>query len=183
MTNNKFSSLIWSSIIKSWGATLTIISFLAIIISYFVVPAQDTVALRWLVILFFISLFVIAVFARAAWEAHSNQIIQLPKVMYVKEPPKAYSTACALFLIEPTPLLSHDAVVSIYYLEDEVEKLVGIGKVINVQNDLKVQVLVLQNYDFGEKLNLIMNNSKDELKKLIIKSSIPSFVMEANSNE
>lgn len=125
----------------------------------------------------------IVTFARAAWESHNNQSIQIPKVMLVKETPKAFPNACALFLVEPTPLLSHDAIVSIYHLEDEVEKLVGIGKVINIQNDRKVQVLVLQDYDFGEKLTLIMNNSKDELNKLIIKSSIPGFVMEAYSNE
>jgi len=183
MIKNTFGSLVWTSVIKSWGAVLTVLGFMAVIVSYFVVPAQDTIALKWLVITFFISLFLIVIFARAAWESHNNQVVQLPKVMYVKEAPKAFSNACALFLVEPTPLLSHDAIVSIYYLEDEVERLVGIGKVINVQNDHKVQVLVLQDYDFGEKLNLIMNNSKDELKKLIVKSSIPGFVMEAYNNE
>jgi hypothetical protein len=80
------------------------------------------------------------------------------------------------------PLLSHDAIVSVYYLEDDLERLVGVGKVINVQNDKKVQILITENYDFGEKLNQIMNNSKDELKKLIVKASVPSFILEAISN-
>jgi signal transduction histidine kinase len=183
MKNNTFSNLIWTSVIKSWGGVLTILSFLAILISYFVVPQQDVVAMKWLVIMGFISLFLIIVFARAAWEAYSNQVIHIPKVMHVKDAPKAFSTACALFLVEPTPLLSYDAIVSIYYLEDEVERLVGVGKVINIQNDLKVQVLVLRNYDFDEKLEVIMKNSKDELKKLIIKSSIPSFFIDGGIQE
>lgn len=71
---------------------------------------------------------------------------------------------------------------SIYYLDDGVERLVGVGKVINVQNDLKVQVLVLDDYDFGGKSESIKNNSKDELKKLIVKSSVPGFLMEAITN-
>ncbi|MNW00299.1 hypothetical protein D3C71_1957730 [compost metagenome] len=79
-------------------------------------------------------------------------------------------------------MLSHDAIISVYYLEDDLERLVGVGKVINVQLDKKVQIVITDNYDFGEKLHKIMNNSKDELKKLVVKASVPSFILEAISN-
>lgn len=183
MVNNTFGNLIWESVIKSWGPVVALLGIALAFVSYFYAPAQDTIELRWFLVILCIGFLLLVIFARAAWEAYENQIVHLPEVMYVKEPPKAYSSAFALFLVEPTLLLSYDAVVSIYYLEDGVERLVGIGKVINVQNDLKVQVLVLGDYDFKDKAEAIKNNSKDELKKLIVKSSIPSFMMETISND
>lgn len=182
MRTNSFSNLIWSSVIKSWGPVVALLGIALVFMSYFYAPAQDTIELKWFLIVLCVGFLLLVIFARAAWEAHENQIVRLPKIMYVKEPPKAFSNAFALFLVEPTPLFSYDAIVSIYYLEDGVERLVGVGKVINVQNDLKIQVLVLKDYDFGDKAEAIKNNSKDELKKLIVKSSIPWFLMEAISN-
>jgi len=182
MKDKTFTSLIWSSLLNSWGPVFTLIGIGLGFVSYFFVPAQDTIALKWFLIILCAGFLILVIFARAAWEAHGNQIIHLPKVMYVKEPPKAFPTAFALFLVEPTPLFSYDAIVSIYYMEDGVERLLGVGKVINVQNDMKVQVLVLEDYDFGDKAESIKNNSKDELKKLIIKSSIPGFLLEALNN-
>lgn len=171
-----FTNLIWESALKSWGG---VVSFLGVglgFLSFFFTPSENMVSLKWFLVVVCAGLLLLVLFARAAWEAHGNQVVHLPKVMYVKEPPKAFPDAFALFLIEPTPLFSYDAIVSVYYLEDGVEKLLGVGKVINIQRDLKVQVLVLKDYDFGDKAESIKNNSKDELKKLIVKSSIPSFL-------
>lgn len=179
---NSFSALILSSLLKSWGPIISLLGISLVFLGYFFVPSTDIVSLKWFVVTLSACMFSIIVFARAAWEASNAQKFILPKVIYVKDPPKAFSNAFALFLLEPTTLLSHDSVVSIYFLEDDVEKLVGIGKVINIQNDLKVQVLVLQNYDFGTKAEVIKQNSKDELKKLIIKPSIPSLYLEAINN-
>jgi len=182
MKNNSFSNLIWSSIIRSWGPVVTLVGLSLAFVGYFYAPATDTIELKWLIIVLAIGVLLLVIFARAAWDANENQVVHLPNIMYVKDPPKAFPNAFALFLIEPTPLFSYDAIVSIYYLEDGVERLVGVGKVINVQNDQKVQVLVFEDYDFGDKAEAIKNNSKDELNKLIVKSSIPGFLMEAINN-
>ncbi|MGB2247210.1 MAG: hypothetical protein ACPH3N_06045 [Alcanivorax sediminis] len=182
MKANSFGNLIWSSAIRSWGPVVAFIGLAIAFLAFFFAPTTDTVELRWLIVIVSIGFMLLVIFARAAWDANENQIVGLPKVIYVKDPPKAFPNAFALFLVEPTPLFSYDAIVSIYYLDDGVERLVGVGKVINVQNDLKVQVLVLDDYDFGGKSESIKNNSKDELKKLIVKSSVPGFLMEAITN-
>ncbi len=182
MKITSFGELLWSSVASTWGPIITIVGIALSFIGYFVAPETETIPLRWFLVIICICLLLLAIFIRAAWEANKNQKIQSPRVIYVKDPPKAFSDAFALFLVEPTPLLSYDAIVSIYYLEEGMEKLVGVGKVINVQNDQKVQVLVLRDYDFGDKAKAIKNNSKNELEKLIVKSSIPSFMMEVNQN-
>ena len=103
---------------------------------------------------------------------------KIPKVKYVQSPPKLYSNAHALFLVNPTSLLSYDAIVSIYYLEDDIERLVGVGKVMNVQENKMIQIIITHDYDFGDNLNKLMNNSKDELDKLILKTSIPNSILQ-----
>jgi hypothetical protein len=182
MKQISFSDLLWESTVKSWGGILTFLSFTGAILVFYLVPEQSSIQLKHILPIIIVAFFLLVVFIRTAWIACQVSSSNIPRVMYVKDAPKAYESACALFLIEPTPLLSHDAIVSVYYLEDDLERLVGVGKVINVQNDKKVQILITDNYDFGEKLNQIMNNSKDELKKLIVKASVPSFILEAISN-
>jgi hypothetical protein len=182
MKQISFSSLLWESSIKSWGGVLNFLSFIGALLVFYLVPEESSVKLNQVLPAIIVTFFLFVVSLRAAWVASQSSNILPPRVMYVKDPPKAYENACALFLVEPTPLLSHDAIISIYYLEDDLERLVGVGRVINVQNDKKVQILITNNYDFGEKLSQIMKNSKDELKKLIIKASVPSSILEAISN-
>ena len=164
--------------LSSWGTALGLIGLVAIIASYFGTPSTGVVPLRWFLISIFTFLYLLAVLCRLSWLAYQEIVTAPPKVRYAKEPPGAFDGAHALLLLEPTPNLSHEALVSIYYLENEIEKLAGLGKVINVQNDGKVQVLVIADYEFGETLTHIKQNSVDELRKLILKTSIPSFVLE-----
>jgi prolipoprotein diacylglyceryltransferase len=182
MKQISFGNLLWESTVKSWGGILTFLGFVGAILVFYLVPEESNIKLKHILPAIIVAFFFVVVALRAAWAACQYSSVNMPRVMYVKDAPKAYQGSCALFLVEPTPLLSHDAIVSVYYLEDDLERLVGVGKVINVQNDKKVQILITENYDFGEKLNQIMNNSKDELKKLIVKASVPSFILEAISN-
>lgn len=182
MENIPFSNVLWESTLKSWGGTITFLGFLASVLSYFVVPNEVNIPLKFVVIIVILLVLLLAITLRAAWGAHQESNIQpnltIPKVIYVKEPPKLYSGAVALFLIDPTPLLSNDAIVSLYYLEDNYEKFVAIGKVINVQDDKKVQIIITDNYNFEDELEKIMKNSVEELNKLVVKTSIPSFILQ-----
>lgn len=173
-----FGDLLWDSTIKSWGGILTFLSFISALLVFYLVP-EASIQLKHILPAIIIVFFLAVVALRVAWTAYQEFDAKTPRVIYVKNAPKAYQDqgACAWFLVEPTPLLSHDAIISVYYLEDGLERLVGVGKVINVQDDKKVQILITNDYDFGEKLSKIMANSKDELKKLIVKASVPSFIL------
>lgn len=182
MKQTSFSNLLWESIVKTLGGILTFLSFIGALLVFYLVPESSSVLLKHVLPAIILVFFLVVVALRTAWAACQKTGSKIPRVMYVKDAPKAYQGACALFLVEPTPLLSHDAIISVYYLEDDLERLVGVGKVINVQIDKKVQIVITDNYDFGEKLHQIMDNSKDELKKLIVKASVPSFILEAIAN-
>jgi hypothetical protein len=177
-----FGTLVWEALCKTWGGIITFIAFIASIGAFYIIPENTTIELNIILPILICGFFIIVLMSRVAWDAHQNVQTNSPKVIYVKDPPKAYENACALFLLAPNQQLSHDAIVSVFYLEDELERLVGVGRVINVQDDKKVQVLITANYDFGDRLAPIKNNSKKELDKLIVKTSVPSFIMEALRN-
>ncbi len=172
MKNSSFGDLLWRSLLKSWGAFASIASLLLGLVGYFLTPADDQVALRWVIVIITACILVSITTLRAAWSAYSSMNVKLPKVLLVKEPPKFMNNAFALFLVEPTPLLSHGAIVSIYYLDDEMEIFCSVGEVINVQEDGKVQILVHEQPEFGRAAEGIMKNSKDERDKLLVKQTL-----------
>lgn len=178
MHRRSFSDLLWSCLLKTWGGVINIVGVVLAIIGFFVVPNTSTLALKWVLVVFVLFCLLLTMMSRAAWEAYNSQTLFSPKVLIVMSAPKAYKPAFALFLVEPAPLFSHDTVVSIYYLQEDVEKLVAIGKVINIQYDQKIQIIV-QDYDIGDKAQGIENNSVHELSRLIVKPSLPNVLLEA----
>jgi len=172
-----FSDRIWSATLKSWGGLISVVSVVAAIVGFFVVPASQTVPLNWTLVLFLLLLAVVIVLFRAAYDAHFDSRASLPKVRTVIEPPTTYKEASALLLLDPTDLLSHDSIVSVYYMDGGIERLSGIGKVINVQNDKKIQVILIKEAEFSDKVEALKANNPEDLEKLIVKPSVPSFYL------
>lgn len=172
-----FSDRIWSATIKSWGALFAIIAFVASIIGFFVVPSSDTIPLNWFLVYAFISVYALGIFVRAAYDANFDSKATLPKVRTVIEPPATYREASALLLLDPTELLSHDSIVSVYFMDGGIERLSGIGKVVNIQNDKKIQIILIKEAEFSEKVEALKANNPEDLAKLIVKPSVPSFYL------
>ena len=79
-----------------------------------------------------------------------------------------------IFLLESSELFSYDTIVSFYYLEDEFEQLIAIGRVSNIQQDSKIQVEVIYLIsDCKEILDRLANNDSTALEKTRVKPNIP----------
>lgn len=178
-----FSSLLWESAVKSWGGIISILGLSATILSFFIIPNESVIKVRFIMIVVMVMSSLLIIALRAAWLSHQLTNLPTPKVIYVKDAIKPYCNCHALFVIDPTPLLSNDALVSVYYLEHGFEDFVGLGKVINVQDDKRIQVVVTDNYNFEDRLDKIKGNLRGELDKLVIKTSIPSFILQGGLNE
>ncbi|EKO3570092.1 hypothetical protein [Vibrio metschnikovii] len=172
-----FSDRIWSAAVKSWGALFTIIGLAVSVIGFFIVPSSQAVPLNIVVVLGLLIFVVLGIFIRAAYDANVDSTVSLPRVRTVIEPPATYRDASALLLLDPTELLSHDSIVSVYYLDGGIERLSGIGKVINIQNDKKIQVILIKEAEFSEKVEALKANKPEDLAKLIVKPSVPSFYL------
>jgi hypothetical protein len=176
-----FTDRIWSAALKSWGALITIVGVVASLLGFFIIPDTETVPLNAVLVFIFGIFIILGIFIRAAYDAHNNTQILLPKVKTVIDPPASYKDACALLLLEPTELLSHDSIISLFYIDGGIERLTGIGKVVNIQNDKKVQVIIFKDSEHDDKVKALKSNQPEDLENLIVKPSIPSFYLGTSS--
>ncbi|MCE5163754.1 hypothetical protein [Plesiomonas sp. PI-19] len=175
-----FSERLWKAILKSWGGAITLISFVASIAVYFVVPNTATVKMNIFFVIVMILAALIIVLFRAAYDANTDASVILPKVRRVLNPPKSYEKASVLLIVDPSNYLSHESSVTLFMLEDDYEQLIGVGVVINVQNDKKVQVAIYKNDESEELLSQLKENKKHDLERLILKPSVPRAFLEGD---
>ena len=173
-----FSDRIWSAFINSWGILIALIGFVASILTYFVAPKTDTVQLNIFLVVLFVMTAIIVILFRSLFEVHNDSALQLPKVRKVLKPPSAYKKASALLLVEPCTLLSYDSSVTLFSIEDDYESLLGIGVVINIQNDKKIQIALYENNQSIEAITQLKENKKHDLDRLVLKPSVPKAFIE-----
>ncbi len=128
-----FTDRIWSATLKSWGGLFAVISLVASLVGFFAIPESKTVSLNYVLLFIFILFFILVVFIRTAYEAHQHTKLILPKVKTVIDAPPSYREASVLLLLEPTNILSYDSIISLYYVDSGIERLTGIGKVVNMR--------------------------------------------------
>jgi hypothetical protein len=166
-----FGDRLWSACVQSWGGATSFIGLALAVVVLFVVPDKATLPLNWTLLAAVVVCLLITTILRAAYDAHSSAAPRLPRVRMVMDAPKTYLTASALVLLDATDLLSHDSIVSLYLVENDVEIFLALGKVVNIQLDGRVQVVLVQT---GERIQGLKQNRPDELLRLIVKPSVPS---------
>ncbi len=176
-----FTQRLWSAAIKSWGGLITFLGFIAAILAFFVTPESDFVPMNVFIVCVFVAMIIIGILLRAAFEASSNSTLILPKVRKILDAPAGYKNYSALFLVDPSNFLSHDSTVSIYSIDDDFEQFIGLGVVINVQNDKKIQIVVLNAEDSQSLIDSLKSNKRHDLDRLVLKPTIPKAFLERNT--
>ena len=111
-------------------------------------------------------------FFRISWLVYIQSGIKLP---LVKQATKFGESQTVILILGPSPLFSFNSVVAIYYLEDQFERLIGIGSVINVQENGLIQVSVMEAKTEDTRLwESIINNKADIIKHIIVKPYAPA---------
>lgn len=104
----------------------------------------------------------------------------LPKIIYGKEP-NSNSDSSVLCILEPSKLFFHDMLVSFYHIDSRgFEESIGIGRVINIQEDLKIQVEM--NYSYSRYQDIIIEltqNNAETIRKTIVKPYVPQNEIES----
>lgn len=167
------SDRIWMASLKTWGPVFTVVSLFASVLVYFVAPDTDTIKLNIFLVVIFVFFAIIVILLRALYDANSDARVNLPKIRKILAPPRSYEKASALLLVDPSNLLSHDSSVTLFMLEDDYEQLVGVGVVINIQNDKKVQVALFKNDESEQLICQLKENKKHDLERLVLKPSVP----------
>lgn len=173
----KFSARILEATLKSWGAAIAILSLASSSLLYFYIPNTDTVKLNIFSVVIFAMFFVIIILLRALYEATRESGIKLPRVRKILGSPESYKKASALLLANPSTLLSHDSCVSVFILEEDYEKLIGIGIVINIQDDKKIAIALFTEDGLEQLVEDLKKNKKHLLDSLLLKPSVPRIFL------
>lgn len=99
-----------------------------------------------------------------------NEVNQLPKVIH-----GTCNFGKTICVLTPSPLFIFGSITSIYYYENEYERLIGLGRVSNIQENLKIQVEVIKVLDIDVNQSIfdsISNNDNTKLSKIIIKPNV-----------
>ncbi len=174
------SDRIWKALLKTWGAVFSIVSLAASVFVYFVAPDTDTIKMNIFFVVIFLFFGIIIILLRALHDANTDAKVNLPKIRKVLDPPRSYDKASALLLVDSSNLLAHDSSVTLFMLEDDYEQLIGIGIVINIQDDKKVQVALFKNNESEQLINQLKENKKHDLERLILKPSVPRSFLEGD---
>lgn len=163
-----FWSLIWSSFMKIQGILIGFIALVATV-AVWIFPANINISLGLVLPVLIICIIAILTFANAANEIFKMSERILPKVIL-----GTTLQANVLCLLEPSELFSHDTLVSFYYVENSFEKLIGIGTVLNIQEDGKIQVSMINHIEgFDEIIIKLGQNDNTILDNIKVKPNIP----------
>lgn len=154
---------------------------LALSIAVFFFGPEAKVAIGWLVATIAASVFLLALFADAAFAGWRASRRGLPEVRKALEPPANYSGVARILIVDPSDLFGVDAIVSVYAKEDEYERLIGIGRVLTIQTNgyLQIGISTLTEPD-GDTARKLIANDAGFLKKLLVKPSAPSYLLQEN---
>ncbi|OTX80808.1 hypothetical protein BK726_27435 [Bacillus thuringiensis serovar londrina] len=93
----------------------------------------------------------------------------LPRVIYGK-----FSSQGVICLLSPSSLFSHDTIVSFYTYQDGFEELIAIGRVVVIQDDKKIQIVIQKAITENTQLiNDIGGNKKSILENILVKPNVP----------
>lgn len=173
----RFLPELYTSFLRTYGYVISVLSLVLTTLAFYFTP-NDVIMLKWVtpVALIVLMLFIVlADFAQRAFHAASSK---LPIVKSGRKPPDLYPQAIALLLLDKSDLFGHEAIVSIYYQDEDFEMLIGVGFVLTIQREGFVQILVTKKVDTRRDAvwSQIQENNASSLKKLIVKPSVPKQI-------
>lgn len=171
---DSFKTFVWRSFKKSYVLYMTILGFVGSIIFWIFKP-DGTVELKYAVTILFIILITLLTFIHLSYSLYKSRNPQLPAIIFGREPYGIFVNTKGICLLEPSDLFSYDSFVSFYYIGDEqFEQQIGIGSVVNIQDNKRIQVVIEEIFEGQENIvERLKNNDKSIMSKVIVKPNIP----------
>ena len=173
---NYFSDL-YQSFIRIHGIIVALLSIGLGMVAFIFSP-NDEVSLKIVVPSGIISFLMLVTLLDNSIQNHKKISNILPTVKYARIPTALYKGAKAILLLEHSDIFAHETLVSVYYLENDFERLIGVGFILTIQGNGLIQVLVNKTIEEQDE-NLwksICNNDITVLSKLHVKPSVPKIL-------
>lgn len=169
-----FGALLFSSFRQVFGPIVSIISILIAFLFWIFAP-DKSISLIYVVIIGLIVFIFILTLVQTTYTSFKLSKTDLPHIIESK---KDLRTSQILCVLEPSILFSQGIIVSFYYIDGSFEVNIGIGQVILIQRDGKIQVLMsipIQGYD--KILDGLGNNNESIKKSIYIKPNMDYDMM------
>ena len=131
---------------------------------------KESISLKVLFPIFTVLFFIFTVIFKALLISVSQQ--KLPKMVKGLDTIKPYDEFSFLILLEPFELFTFKTILSVFRDSDGVEEYIGIGQILNVQQDKKLLVGVKLFQEKEEIVKKIIANDKTLIKNIIIKPGV-----------
>lgn len=161
------TKIILKAFSETFGIIMTLIGVIIGLFAFYV-DASSTISVKVVLPMLLFLLYVLIVLFRSIHI--SINTLFLPEIIKSIKPFSPYDNMYdTLILLAPYSLFTYNTYVALYRLNNEVEELVGFGKVINVQEDKKLMLgFEISSMKEGLIESIIENNS-DVINNLIIK--------------
>lgn len=171
-----YKTLLWSSFKQVYGPIVSVLSIPFAVLIWVYLPTQK-VPLSYLVILGYIITIVILTLAEATYKSFEANKIELPRIINSR---KDQMTGYITCILEPSSLFSQGILVSFYHIDsDDFEILIGVGQVILIQRDGKVQVsLNLPTLGQEEILEEFGHNDENIKNKIYVKPTMNTDMLQ-----
>lgn len=170
---SKLLKFYYKSFIRIKGFVLIFVTVIITIIPIYS-SWESTIQIKHIVPFACILCIIISVIIDASfvmWKKH----VTLPRVIQGMESPALFKdTNTILLILEESPLFSNDLTVSIYEMDNDYERFIGLGRVFSIQDNGWIQVLCSKYSKKDDKLwKKASSNNNIVLEKLIVKPGIP----------
>lgn len=182
-TARSFPALLYDGFRRVQGFLIGVIG-VVLTIAAWQIPSARAVPVAWVVPVGVVALLLIFTLWDAAYRAFSAAVHPLPRVRGRVKATPIFGSAIAILLLEPSALFSHDTIVSVYYIdEDGFERLTGIGRVLNIQGDGKIQVGITYLEPSLAETFEEATKSPARLQRIIVKPNVPEPLLKSLVSE
>ena len=167
-------SLIWSSFYRTQSILSGVIAIVVSIILWFFTPDR-TISLSIFIPILIIFWIIVMTLVDTLFRISKLSKRILPRVLNTKMLFTSTEEQKVLCLLEPSEFFSHDILVSFYYVDDDnFERFIGVGKVLNIQEDGIIQVTIdYTSQGSDEIITKLAESNAGVLKKIRVKPTIP----------
>lgn len=176
MDKESYFYLLWKSLWTSCSAITGGIGLLLALISWIWKPDHKFPIVPC-VIIAVIAIFLFQVFVRLSVFLYENRRQTCTVFAIMKPYGNFKSEGTLIALTSYMDYFTEGGVVSLFHLKDDFERQIAVGRVLNIQENKKVQIL-LSNIDSDFPCEKLLENDKDLLKKLRVKPIIKMSYLE-----
>lgn len=176
MNKESYFYLLWKNL---WNSISIITGIFGIVLAFvfWIWKSEQKVSLTLCITIGVVIVFLLFVFVRFSIELYANKKQNCTVLTIMETYGKFKDKNNVIALTSCIDYFTENGIVTVFYLENGFERQIALGKIINIQEDKKVQILFFE-MDPDFPTETLLNNNRELLDKLRIKPIIKMTSLE-----